>query len=68
MEALSATLMVGNFSIEYYWSLTNCLVSEIIEINSIANESNGVQIGDEFVPRKWYFLALEHDKPYLART
>ena len=29
--------------------------------------SNGVQIG-EFLPDKWYFLALEHDAPYMTQA
>jgi hypothetical protein len=33
----------------------------------IGIHSNGVQIG-EFTPGKWYFLAIEHDAPYLARA
>lgn len=32
-----------------------------------ATESNGVLIS-EFLPEKWYFVGLEHDKPYLARA
>jgi hypothetical protein len=29
--------------------------------------SNGVLIG-EFEPRKWYFLGIEHDKPFISRA
>jgi hypothetical protein len=30
-------------------------------------ESNGFLVS-EFVPGRWNFLAIEHDKPYLARA
>ena len=33
----------------------------------LAVDSNGVLIGD-FNPGKWYFLGLEHDKPFLSRA
>lgn len=29
--------------------------------------SNGVQIG-EFEPKRWYFLGIEHDKPFISRA
>ena len=31
------------------------------------HESNGVLIAD-FAPNKWHFLAIEHEKPFLARA
>ena len=30
-------------------------------------DSNGIPIGD-FQPNRWNFLAIEHDKPFLARA
>ena len=32
----------------------------------IDTESNGVLIG-EFAPRQWYFLAIEHERPFMTR-
>jgi hypothetical protein len=32
----------------------------------LAADSNGVLI-HEFEPKKWYFLGIEHDKPFLSR-
>jgi len=78
-EASSATSMGTSFSTESCLrSTTNHQVSAKLFVfffasdlsvclYGIAVESNGVQIS-EFTPDKWYFLGLEHNKPYLARA
>ena len=38
-----------------------------MSVSLLAVDSNGVKIS-EFTPGKWYFLGLEHQKPYLARA
>lgn len=70
--ALSATLTKTNYSTGFcLLSTTNHPVSNLICLPNFrpfsAVESNGVQIS-EFIPGKWFFLGLAHDKPSLARA
>ena len=65
--------MGKNSTTEYYrktilYPVSNCFK---FIFYFIASDSNGVLIGEkdfEFVPKKWYFLGIEHDKPYLSRA
>ena len=66
--------MGKNSITEYYRKTILCQVSKLLQLlifYLIASDSNGVLIGEkdfEFVPKKWYFLGIEHDKPYLSRA
>lgn len=70
MGVLNVTLMGESYTIE---SFKEIILYQVITIlfNCIASESNGVLIGDkdfDFEPKRWYFLGIEHDKPYLSRA
>lgn len=67
LEDLNVILIKENCTIEY---CQRTILNQVIYINYlslfVAIESNGVLIG-EFQPKKWYFLGIEHDKPYIHR-
>jgi hypothetical protein len=37
-----------------------------ITLTVLAMESNGFCLG-EITPKKWYFLAIDHEKPFMSR-
>ena len=71
MAVLSVTSIRTSFIIGYYHQI---VINHLVSITKISNnlfllavDSNGVLIGD-FTPGKWYFLGLEHDKPFMTRA
>jgi hypothetical protein len=69
MEASSVISWAANFTTGFCLpSTTHLPVSHLFKLTLIlAADSNGVLIAD-FQPGKWNFLAIEHEKPFLARA
>ena len=67
MEDLSATLKQIIFITEFLQkNILHQVITLIFDLSTIAIQSNGVFIA-EVIVKKWYFLALEYDKPFLGR-
>lgn len=68
-EGLSAISTEDSFTTEFLERNIQHQVrhSFINFIYFIAVESNGILLG-EFQPRKWYFLATEHERPSFTRS
>ena len=66
MEVLNAISTIGSSSIEFSQKPILHPVSLKLINHDVAIESNGVLIGD-FQPKKWYFLAIDHEKPFMTR-
>lgn len=62
----SATSIKGNFSTVLFPKIIHHQVRMHFNITSIDIESNGILLG-EFMPKKWYFFAIDHDRPFLSR-
>jgi hypothetical protein len=63
---LSVILTKENYSIEFYQKIILLQVRNIINLIMLDVESNGVAIF-EFLPKKWYFFAIEHERPFMTR-
>jgi hypothetical protein len=63
--ASNATLKIDRSTSDPLEKIILHLVS-LLFLNLLAMESNGFFLG-EITPRKWYFFAIDHEKPFMSR-